>query len=322
MLLLYRRVRLRCLSTIAAGALIALLAACTVTSPATSSPTHRASASDAPLTSSSVAPLSARLRTSTDEGAATSNDAAAAAQNPIASNISLPLEASIYSKTGLEDDDAFVLNVQPVYPLSLGNWNAVNRLILPIMDLPSTSGGIPEVPGQTVGASGQSGLGDVNFTTFFSPADSSKITWGVGPSISAPTASSDQLGSGKWSAGPSIVALTIAKPWLVGTLVRQIWSFAGDGDRASVNQMIVQPFVNYNYASGWYLHSSPIFSSNWDQPSSERWTVPLGGGVGKILKRDGFNINMNVQYYYNVEKPTFGSDWQLRFVLAFILPRG
>ena len=257
-----------------------------------------------------------------EEASAASEDAAAAAQNPIASNIRLPLEASVYSRVGAEDDDAFVLNVQPVYPLSMGSWNAVNRLILPIMDLPSSSGGIPEVPGQTVGTNGQSGLGDINFTTFFSPADSKKVTWGIGPSISAPTASDDLLGSGKWSAGPSIVALTIAKPWLVGTLVRQIWSFAGDGDRAEVNQMIIQPFANYNFPTGWYLHTSPIFSSNWNQGSGERWTVPLGGGVGKILKRDGFNINMNVQYYYNVEKPTLGSDWQLRFLLQFVFPKG
>ena len=34
--------------------------------------------------------------------------------------------------------------------------------------------------------------------------------------------------------------------WVVGMLVRQLWSFAGDGDRQDVNQTLIQPFVNYN----------------------------------------------------------------------------
>jgi hypothetical protein len=49
----------------------------------------------------------------------------------------------------------------------------------------------------------------------------------------------------------------------MGALFNQIWSFAGDGDRADLDQMLLQPFVNYNLPDGWYLVSSPIITANW-----------------------------------------------------------
>jgi hypothetical protein len=75
------------------------------------------------------------------------------------------------------------------------------------------------------------GLGDINYTGFLSPAKSGEITWGIGPSISFPSATDEKLGTEKWSAGPSAVALVTPGPWVVGALVRQLWSFAGDDDR-------------------------------------------------------------------------------------------
>jgi hypothetical protein len=93
-----------------------------------------------------------------------------------------------------------------------------------------------------------------------------------------------------------------------GGLVRQLWSFAGDDDRASVNQTLIEPFLNYNLDKGWYLISDMIITANWQADSSNRWTVPLGGGVGKLLKIGNQAINVriymkgsNTEAYYNVE---------------------
>jgi hypothetical protein len=60
------------------------------------------------------------------------------------------------------------------------------------------------------------------------------------------------------------VVLTMPGNWVVGTLVRQLWSFAGDDDRQDVNQTLIQPFVNYNLADGWYAVSSPVITANWE----------------------------------------------------------
>jgi len=34
---------------------------------------------------------------------------------------------------------------------------------------------------------------------------------------------------------------------------------------------------------GFYLTSSPIWTVDWKANSGQQWTVPLGGGVGKIF---------------------------------------
>jgi hypothetical protein len=133
------------------------------------------------------------------------------------------------------------------------------------------------------GTGDEFGLGDINLTGFFSPKGPTIGTiWGVGPIFVFPTATDEKLGSEKWSAGPSAVALTIQGPWLYGTLINNVWSFAGDNDRDDVDAMMLQPFVNYNLPDGWYLVSSPIITANWKADSDDTWLVPVGGGVGKI----------------------------------------
>ena len=73
----------------------------------------------------------------------------------------------------------------------------------------------------------------------------------MGPTFTIPTATDSRLGSGKWSLGPTAVALTMQGPWVVGALINNQWSVAGWGDQ-DVNAMLLQPFVNYNFGEGWY----------------------------------------------------------------------
>jgi hypothetical protein len=74
-------------------------------------------------------------------------------------------------------------------------------------------------------------------------------------------------------------------------------------------------------ADGWYLTSSPVVTANWEASSDDRWTVPVGGGVGKIFKIGSQPINASVQSYYNVETPTFGPDWSMRLQIQFMFPQ-
>jgi len=110
-------------------------------------------------------------------------------------------------------------------------------------------------------------------------------------------------------------------PWVYGGLINQIWSFAGDNDRADVSQMLLQPFVNYNMPDGWYLVSAPIITANWEASSDNAWTVPLGGGIGKIFTVGKQPLNASIQGYYNVQKPDMGADWTLRAQLQFLFPK-
>ena len=253
------------------------------------------------------------------------SDLAKAAQNPVADMISLPLQFNTLFGIKNADDPAYVLNVQPVIPVNISeDWLVINRVIAPIIYLPSFSEGLSQLPesGESpTSVNDEFGLGDINYTGFLSPANAGSIIWGIGPSINLPTATDNTLGSEKWSAGPSVVVLATPSPWVVGTLVRQLWSFAGDSDRDSVNQMLVQPFVNYNLQDGWYLTSSPVITANWNEDSSDRWTVPIGGGFGRIFRIGSQPMNFSTQAFYHAESPEFGPDWSLRLQLQFLFPR-
>jgi len=234
---------------------------------------------------------------------------AKAAQNPIANMISLPFQYNASFDWGPEEGTLHVLNIQPVWPFSNGKINFINRTIVPVM----------QQPGMAPGQGSKFGLGDVNHTTFLSPAAPSAFTWGVGPVVSLPTATDDRLGTDTWSGGISAVGLTMPGNWVVGALVQNLWDVSGDAD---VNQLLFQYFVNYNMAGGWYLSSAPIITADWEADSDQRWTVPLGGGVGKIFRIGSQPMNAQVQAFYNLDKPDTVGDWSLRLQLQLLFPKG
>jgi hypothetical protein len=107
----------------------------------------------------------------------------------------------------------------------------------------------------------------------------------------------------------------------VGLLGRQLWSFAGDDNRADVNQFLLEPFISYNLDGGWYLITDMIITANWDADSSNRWVIPLGGGFGKMFAIGEQKMNSKIEVYYNVKKPTGAPDWSLNWTLQFLFPR-
>jgi hypothetical protein len=243
---------------------------------------------------------------------ASNSDLAKQAQNPVANLISLPLQNNTNFSIGPDDETQNILNIQPVWPVSINDdWNLITRTILPVVSQPNIlTGGDGRI----------NGLGDTTFTGFFSPKDSGKLIWGAGPVFLIPTATDDALGSDKWGAGASVVLLTMPGKWVVGSLFSNVWSFAGSGDQ-DVNLFTWQYFINYNLPNKWYLTSAPIITANWEADSDNTWTVPFGGGIGKIFNIGKQPMNGQISAYYNVEKPELGPDWQLRIQLQFLFPK-
>ena len=108
-------------------------------------------------------------------------------------------------------------------------------------------------------------------------------------------------------------------PWVYGSLISNVWDVSADtGDE--INLFTWQYFINYNFPSGWYLTSAPIITANWEASSGNKWTVPFGGGVGKICKIGKRPVNLTLQYYYNVEATDFGADSQIRLAFTLLYP--
>jgi hypothetical protein len=234
------------------------------------------------------------------------------AQNPIANLISVPLENDFNPQTGYKQEDSYVLQIKPVVPFHLSNdWNLITRTIIPIIQVPNLAPGV----------NGVSGLGDVELSLFFSPARVGHLIWGAGPAISVPTARQDILGTKKLSVGPAVVVLRSQGHWLFGALVQNLFSVAGPSARLDVNQMLMQPFVNYNLQHGWYLTSSPIITANWEATPANTWTVPVGGGVGKIVHFGKLPVNVYTQFFRNTSYPEDTSHWSARFQMQFLFPK-
>jgi hypothetical protein len=256
---------------------------------------------------------------------------AKASQNPLGTIISAPFENNFNFGIGPSDASAYVLNMKPVYPVNLGDWNLINRFILPVIY--SEGQDVPIPPGTEIDGGGYVGiielaqgsafgLGDMTYQGFFGPAKPVKWIWGVGPALILPTATEDRYESDKWSAGASAVALTMPGKWVVGVLAQNVWSFAGDSDAADVNKFLFQYFINYNLDNGWYLSSTPTITANWEASSGNKWTVPFGGGVGRLIKFGKLPVDFKLAAYWNAEKPTFASDWNLQFTVKFLFPKG
>jgi len=251
-------------------------------------------------------------------------------QNPLGTIISAPFENSFIFGIGPSDATAYVLNMKPVYPVNFGELNLINRFIVPVIYTEGQDGPIPpdiEIDSGYAGvielAQGSAfGFGDMTYQGFFSPAKPAKWIWGVGPALVLPIATEDRYASDKWSGGFSAVALTMPGNWVAGVLVQNVWSFAGDSDAADVNNFLFQYFINYNLDDGWYLSTTPIITANWEADSGERWTVPFGGGVGRLVKFGKLPVDLKLAGYWNAEKPTFGPDWNLQFTVKFLFPKG
>ena len=249
-------------------------------------------------------------------------DLAAAAQNPVAAMYSLPFQNNIYGEGGPKHDStANVLNIQPVIPITLGDWNLISRTIAPLVYLPSLTTGVSEIDEHSLFGGSHFGLGDINQSFYLSPAHVEGLIWGLGPSFNLPTATATPLGSAKFSLGPAAVALVMPKPWVIGTLVRQLFSVAGPANRPNVSQLLLQPFVNYNMEGGWYLLSSPIITANWLASPGNKWAFPLGGGIGKIFRIGEQPMNASLQAFDYLQSPTGGPRWAVRAQLQFLFPR-
>jgi hypothetical protein len=240
---------------------------------------------------------------------------AKAVQNPVASLISVPFQWNINLETGPQEETQHVLNIQPVIPFELNeDMNLITRTIVPLISQPAF--------GQ--GQSREGGIGDIQFTAFFSPKKpgAGGWIWGAGPILQMNTASDDRLGQGVWGIGPTAIALKMTGPWVLGGLINNIWSVTEDSGREDVNQMLIQPFINYNFADkpGRYLVTAPIITADW-KADNDKWVIPLGMGIGQVMRIGNQPVNIQASAYYNVERPDNAAKYQIRLQIQLMFPK-
>lgn len=246
-----------------------------------------------------------------EAGSVDASELAKQTQNPVADLVAVPFQSNFNNGGDLEDRTYFNLNVQPVIPFAVSkDWKLIARTIIPFNSVPG--------PGETR----HTGFGDIQEQLFFTPAKTGKLVWGLGPVFSLPTATVAPIETGSWAAGPGLVLVKNAGPFVLGGLVTQYWNFADHGGAPKTNLLAVQPFVNFNFGKGWALAFGPLMTANWEAEKGNRWTIPLGFGVSRTTVFNRRPMTLGVQYYYNVERPDGAAASQVRFAISLLYPKG
>lgn len=235
-------------------------------------------------------------------------------ENPVTRRITLPLryEADFLDGAYNATKDTFEID-QAVVPFRLSDdWALITRTKLPV-----------EVePPKKFGDHWATGLSNGYTTFFLSPEHGESLFWGVGPVLYYPSATNSTVGVNKWGSGPSTAFIKEDEsPWVFGGVVNNIWSFGGPpGSSDRTNQLFLNPFVNYHFANGWSVGSSPEITANWIA-SGGKWTVPVGGGFGKAFYLGGQAMKLDFNAFYNGIRPKAGNDtWLLQLKLTFQFP--
>ena len=138
----------------------------------------------------------------------------------------------------------YTANIQPVVPLSISeDWNLIIRTILPVIYQEATDNN-PGAPA-SVGKS-HAGLGDTTQSFFFSPkAPVGGWILGAGPVGYYPTATEEDLGGGKWGAGPTIVALQQTPRLHLRHSGQPDLVVRRPAGSPEINSTFLQPFVSF-----------------------------------------------------------------------------
>jgi hypothetical protein len=224
--------------------------------------------------------------------------------NPVSGLISVPFQSNVDFGSGDGSGSRFLLNVQPVVPISLSDrWNLISRTIVPIVHQHEIFDG----------SGNQTGLGDVTQSFFFSPKEQGPlgITWGAGPVLLLDTATDDLLGGDNWGAGPTLVLLRQHGGWTYGALLNHIWGFATDENRERTSTT--------NWKTGFGVTLSSESTHDW---RAHQWTVPINVVASQVLKIGPQRVSVQLGVRCYAEKPDGGPDWGLRLGVVLLYPPG
>ena len=177
---------------------------------------------------------------------------------------------------GAANGNATIMRLMPLASFPMGErWRIINLTLAIVADAP---GGVPGRPGNPEPVPGPKvfGLGDLTDAVFFTPPTrSTKLVWGFGPALTIPLATSEQLGSGKWSAGPAFRVAYRPGKWNLGAVAVSLNSFAGDDDRFDVNQLMIRGLIRRRLENRWYFTTNPIITANWNASADQRCSAPV-----------------------------------------------
>jgi hypothetical protein len=207
-------------------------------------------------------------------------------------------------------------NFQPVMPVSLTkDLNLITRPVMPFYNI---------VPHETSPGefARDAGLGDLALLELLSPAHSGNWVLGAGPTAIFPTATSGFTGQGKWQLGPSVVVGYLTKQFFIGVFPQQWWSIGRENGRPDTNQKNLHPIATLFFGEGWSVGYSGNILADWTAPSPDVWTIPVGLGLGKVVKLGRLPVKIQLAVQYMPVHPRIsGQEWNVQVQITPVIPK-
>lgn len=231
-------------------------------------------------------------------------------QNPVSGLRQVYLNVAVAPDVPPADRTAGAYSLQVVWPFRLPDpdYRLITYSILPVLQVPNMEG-----------TDTTTGLGNTLLNFFVTPMSPGGLIWGVGPAVLLPTRSDSALGTNRVGLGPAAVLFHEEEKWGAGAVLQNLWSLGGSG-ADEVNEFSAQYIANYNFPHGWYLFSNATITADWRAERSERWTIPVAAGVGKILTIDKQSASAAAQVFYNAVRPDQAPRWILNLQFALLFP--
>jgi hypothetical protein len=235
-------------------------------------------------------------------------------ENPLTRYFTLPLRYKSSFDDGFYGGTTSTLEINnALIPIPLDDdWFLIAR---------SKGAFLSQAP-KTQGAGWVNGLNNAQTTLFLSPAHGNRFFWGVGPAISFPTATNSATGTNQWGAGPSVAfSWQQGAHWTAAFVANNVWGLGGlSAGSPRSSTLLLNPIVSYRFGDGWSLSSSPNITANWAK-SQDRWTVPIGAGLGKAFRIGAQPMSLKFETYYNTARPEHTAVWVAQITVTFLFSR-
>jgi hypothetical protein len=132
------------------------------------------------------------------------------------------------------------------------------------------------------------GLSDfLNQFIFIAPQGKRNWTYGFGSQIIWPTASEDQMGTGRYQVAPLVGLKVDMKSISPGSfsylLLRNHIDVGGKSSRSKTNYLVIQPGLNIGFPDKWFATIAPEMRVDWENDG--RYFFPFDITVGKMLNK-------------------------------------
>lgn len=266
-------------------------------------------------------PISAFAQDSTDAanpGEASLAEINRALENPLSRFWSLIFQENLMINEGELIEDQRITNslfFQPSLPVPIGQGKML--LVRPVFPLVTA----PRVTEEGIQEDNITGYGDMQVFSMYGPDKKDGIIWGAGLTFTFPTASSPELGAGKYQMGPAAMALRFTKKWTGGILLQHWEDVGGDPERPATDRTDLQYIIRRQIPSkAMSIGMGPTIVYDWEAPEGNQLIFPVGLGITKTMKWGKTPYKVRFEPQYNIVRPEdFGAVWNIRLQIAPVI---